>query len=594
MRKILLASLILILGFNNLGISQERELSTNIGLFGGLNINMHNPDFYTDGINNLFTKSSTGIGGNFGLIGNFPIDNTFVITSRLGYNMLNGELEDANNLPLNTNLAMFEITPGVQFHNLISGTDLYFLAGLEFGIPLTKNYEYEPTFLPEPISEDIPGVNTRIALALGVGYMFEISEDIYLTPEVSYRIPFSKVSNEENFTSWDVPQLRAGVSITFGFGKDGDTVKETPQPSEVSVGFKEVRAYDKNGNHKPADKITVEEVQYAEQFPLIPYVFFPEKSDVPDKKTQSLAAQSSETGSFNIEMLTSDAEKINSSTLDIVGTRMQKDKNIAIRIVGTLDGKAEANNKELAQKRAEFVKNYLVKNYGIAESRITAEAGALPSKPSSLRDPLGVEENRRVEIYPLNSNSNLFEPIVIQSDRQRLASPDVVEFIPYADSQDSIAGWELEIMQSGKLIKKYSGEGVPNPTQWSIMPNDLAANEIPIDYSFKAWTANNKYASENGTLPVEYFSITRKKTEERADRTISKFSLMLFDFNSPDVSELDQRVILNSIIPEIKFNSTVQIYGYTDLIGDADYNKKLALQRANSVRDILQYKVKDA
>ncbi|MDX9790933.1 MAG: OmpA family protein, partial [Candidatus Kapabacteria bacterium] len=108
------------------------------------------------------------------------------------------------------------------------------------------------------------------------------------------------------------------------------------------------------------------------------------------------------------------------------------------------------------------------------------------------------------------------------------------------------------------------------------------------------WTANNKYASENGTLPVEYFSITRKKTEERADRTISKFSLMLFDFNSPDVSELDQRVILNSIIPEIKFNSTVQIYGYTDLIGDADYNKKLALQRANSVRDILQNKVKDA
>ena len=69
---------------------------------------------------------------------------------------------------------------------------------------------------------------------------------------------------------------------------------------------------------------------------------------------------------------------------------------------------------------------------------------------------------------------------------------------------------------------------------------------------------------------------------------------MLFDFNSPELSELDQRIILNSIVPEVKFNSTVQIYGYTDVIGDADYNKKLALQRATNVRDFMQAKVKDA
>lgn len=590
MQKFILGLFITLLALSSSTFSQERVLNTNIGIYGGINMNMHSADFQlnppiSDGI---FNKSATGWGGNFGAIGNFPLDNTFVITGRLGYNMLGGEI--ANNATPSSNLIsklnMLEITPGMQFHNVI-GPDLYFLAALELGIPITSTYQFIST-----TDNEITGANTRIALALGVGYMFDITDKIYFSPEVSYRIPFSKVSADEEFTSWDVPQLRLGFNLTFGFGGDDDKVEEPKAAAGVNVGFKEVRAYDKNGNVKPASKISVEEVQYAEQFPIIPYVFFNEKSDEPNSKIHKFAG-SSEAGSFNIEVLDADAEKINSSTLDIVGIRMQKDKNIAIRIVGTLDGRSEANNKDLAQKRADFAKNYLVKTYGIDAARITAEAGNLPSKPSSLRDPMGVEENRRIEIYALNSNSSLFEPILIQSDRQRIASPDVIEFVPFAESQDSIAGWELEIMQSGKLIKKYAGEGIPDAKQWAIMPNDLAANEIPVDYSFKAWTNNNQHSSSNGTLPVEYFSITRKKTEERADRTISKFSLMLFDFNSPEVSELDKRVILNSIAPEIKFNSTVQIYGYTDVIGDADYNKKLALQRANNVRDFLKTKAKD-
>jgi outer membrane protein OmpA-like peptidoglycan-associated protein len=415
-----------------------------------------------------------------------------------------------------------------------------------------------------------------------------------LTPEVSYRIPFNHVSESPFFSTWDIPQLRVGLNLTFGFGKEEKTVTKELGPAEVNVGFKEVRAYDKNGNVKPATKISVEEVQYAEQFPIIPYVFFPEKSEQPDATTQSLSGSGNEAGVFKIENLESNAEKINSSTLDIVGARMQKDKNVAIKIVGTIDGRGEANNKELALKRAEFAKNYLVNTYGISDNRITTEAGSMPSKPSSLRDPLGIEENRRIEIYALNSSTDLFDPLVIQSDRQRLASPDVIEFVPYAETTDSIIGWELEVMQAGKLIKKYSGAGIPDASRWSILPNELAASEIPVDYTFKAWTNNKKTSTANGTIPVEYFSITRKKSEERADRTISKYSLMLFDFNSPEVSELDKKIMINSIVPAIKFNSTVQIYGYTDVIGDADYNKKLALQRAVNVQEFLKSNIKDA
>ncbi len=53
-------------------------------------------------------------------------------------------------------------------------------------------------------------------------------------------------------------------------------------------------------------------------------------------------------------------------------------------------------------------------------------------------------------------------------------------------------------------------------------------------------------------------------------------------------------MIEKNILPEIKYNSTVQIYGYTDRIGNDDYNKKLAERRANTVREVLQAKAKSA
>lgn len=588
-----LAFLFLLIAFCTESRSQVKEIPMNIGIYGGLNFNMHSPDFrMSTAVNSIFNKNATSLGGHFGFIGNFPLDNNFVITTRLGYNTLGGDLKSVDDSTLETSIGMLEITPGMQFHNLFSGLDLYLLAGLEIGIPISNSYTY---YLNGNAEQDIPEANTRIALALGAGWMFEPWDDVFLSPEISYRLPFGNVSNSASFDTWNIPQLRLGVNLTFSIESDEpEKMPEVKTVSDISVGFKEVRAYDKNGNMKTADKISVEELQYSELFPIVPYVFFDEKSEYPAKKTQNLVGISNQAGSFSIDNLSADAEKINSNTLDIVGLRMQKDKYMTIKIVGTLDGRSEANNKELAMKRAEFAKSYITSTYGIEENRITTESSNFPSKPSTLRDPLGVEENRRVEIYATSSVANALDPIVIKSDKQRLANPDIIEFIPFADTQDSIAGWDLEVMQAGRLIKKYSGTGKPQSSKWYIMPNDLAASEIPVDYSFKAWTVNQKRATASGTIPVEYFSITRKKTEERADRTISKFSLILFDFNSPDISEADRKILINNIIPEIKFNSTVQIYGYTDVIGDEDYNKKLAMQRAENVKSILSEKIKDA
>lgn len=604
MKKIMVLAVIVLLGAMNVAQSQEREIPFNIGLYGGLNFNMHTPNMTLLDINDpnnsiIYEDNQTSLGGNFGLILNVPLTNMFILTGRLGYNMVGGDIVDSESINTwKSNLNYLEITPGLQVHNLISGSGFYLMGGLEIGVPLTatRTVDYDDgdvqisPLLPEA---DIPDAATRVALALGVGWMFEIGNNVFLSPEVSFRLPFNNVSNNEFLKTWEVPQIRAGLALTFGLGKQKDQVVQDDTDAFLNVRMNSVKGIDRQGNKSDLRKISLEETQYTELFPLLPYVFFNENSDVPDPRTQTLAAKR-EAGSFTLESLEPDAIKINSSTLDIVGSRMQKDRNAAIRIVGTIDNANEKAGTGLAQRRADFAKNYLVTNYGIEANRITVETTGLPSKPSSSRDPEGVQENRRIEIYPINTNSTLLDPIIIESDRQRIAEPAIVEFSPAVESNNTIDGWELEIKQAGKVIKRLSGQGNVEDIQWSIMPNELAASEIPVDYTYHVWDNKGTKRSINGSVPVEYFSITRKKAEERPDRTISKYSLVVFDFNSPEVSEADRRVIMNNIVPSIKFNSTVQIYGYTDRIGDEKYNKELAGKRAESVLKILQSRARDA
>lgn len=586
--------------------SQENEIPLNIGIYGGLNFNMHTPNLtgvYVDEFGQVFPirykDNEIGLGGNFGLIANIPLNHMFVITGRLGYNMAGGQIVDSASVnTLRSSIDYIEFTPGLQIHNLISGSGLYFLGGLEFGFPMSPSYsvDFDDGVDPQPNfvdDEEIPDAATRIALALGVGWMFEISDNIFLSPEISFRIPFSEVSDNALYQTWEVPQIRAGLALTFGVSKQPDEIVQDEPDAVFNVGMNSVKGIDREGNRSDLRKISVEETQYTELYPLLPYVFFNENSDVPDPKTQTLAG-SREAGNFSSENLEPDALKINSSTLDIVGTRMQKDKNASIKLVGTIDNVNEKAGTGLAQRRAEFVKNYLVTNYGIEPNRITVETTGLPSRPSSSRDPEGVQENRRVEIYPVNTNSTLLDPIIIESERQRIADPTIVEFSPKVESSNDIGGWELEIKQAGRVIKRLSGQGNVEDIQWGIMPNELAASEIPVDYTYHVWDNKDNRKTINGSVPVEYFSITRKKSEERPDRTISKYSLVVFGFDSPEVSESDRRIIMNNIVPNIKFNSTVQIYGYTDRIGDEKYNKELAGKRAESVMKLLQSKARDA
>ena len=626
MKKIILLVLPILIGINLINLnaqSKEKDIPLNLGGYFGLNYNMHNGDFqYPSSFNNDqlvfvpvgFYGAESSLGLNGGFIINVPFDNMFVFSGRLGVHGAGADFTTEGGptfLPPTDSAVYFdsyesslmygEIDLFMQFHNIIPVDNLYLLAGLELGIPLTASYNrLETRIITDdlgvstqaqfPSTGDIVDTPLRIALALGAGYMMEIDDNIFLTPEVSFRLPFSNVSDFGGGTNndWNFAQLRAGVSLTFGFGSD--EVEKEPE-SSINIGLKDIRAYNKDGMAYSVDNIRVEEVKYTELFPIVPYVFYNEGSKYPSASTQTLAAER-ETGKFVIEDIEADAIEINKNTLDIIGYRMQQNTAADLKITGTVDNKTEKGKTALAKERAEQAKNYLVVNYGISPDRITVEGLAAPTKPSSTRVEDGVAENRRVEFT--SKDRTLLNPMLVEKEKSSIASPDLVEFVPEVTSTDSVTKWQLELSQSGKMIKTFNGGGNPNEIQWAIKPNQLSASDLPVEYNLSVENVKGKSNNITGSIPVEFISTSQRTQEVKPDKTISKFSLVVFDFDSPEISAQDKEIIDNNILPAIAYNSTVQIYGYSDRIGEENYNKKLALQRARNVEKYIGSKAKDA
>lgn len=601
-KTLIILTIFFALWFNSSVFSQDKVMPFNIGLYGGVGINSQNPSFYDITSITLDTflinNGNTSVGGVIGLIANFPINNTFTISGRLGYHNVSGQASTTMNTgeshTYKTNLSYFEISPILQIHNLFPVKPLYLLAGLEFGIPLSPTYDYtyyEPITPSQTTTLGIPFQNktNRIALAIGAGYIFDLAKNIYLTPEISYRLPFNNIDQGGFLDSWKVSQLRLGVNLTFGISSEEVPQEQVKENKYLELGEPKVTYNDDQMTAQPVDKIKVEEVQYNELYPLLPYVFYPQNKSVPEPTTATLSAQN-EAGEFKIDKLQQDAVKINTYTLDIVGTRLKDSKSKDLTITGTVDSKEGKTNKTLSKERADFCKNYLVANYGVDPSRINVIAGGFPAKPSSKIDPEGEAENRRAEI---SGNPDLLKPIVISGEKDRVTTPQIIDFSVDYKTNDSVSSYTLKYYQAGTLIHQIDGNGMPHNISWQIAPNQLLESQTPVDWEFTTTTTSGLTKTLNGSIPVDYFSFSRKKSENLPDKVVSKFSLVLFDFDSPVVSDQDKDILDKNVIPAISAKSTVQIYGYTDRIGDADYNKKLAAQRAENVKAYLQSKVQN-
>ncbi len=549
-----------------------------IGLWGGLGANLHAPDFSVNTVK--YDRTATGLGWNIGAGVSFPVASWVGLGVRAGYTRLDAELEgSAIDSLLQARLATVELFP----HALLWMGRLYFPIGLEVGIPATAAYERTGQ-----AARDIPQSTTRLALSPGVGYAFPLSSSVVLTPELSLRVPLSDVSGE--WKPWKVTQPRLSLGLQFLLARAPEAPKPTPAAPVVSV---TPGRLDEAGNFSAISRLRVEEVKLTEYFPLLPYVFFREQS-----KEMLGEYRLQAKGTFATDRLTMDALEVNRAVLDIVGERMQKYPTARLTLTGTTDGKQEARDAELPRRRAEAVREYLVNAWGISPERISVNARRMPEKPSTSTSPIpedrrdGDAENRRVELSA--TMPEILAPLPLEAQRQRLLTPEVIAWKADITAQSPVTSWELLLTQAGDTLEILRGSGAPSVQLWRVRPEALRAGEFPIEYLLRVTDANGRSAQTVGSLPVEYVSILRKRSEQLPDRTVTRFSLVLFDFDSDALTPENERVLQTLVLPAVTANSTVRIAGYTDRIGETNYNQDLSLRRARRVRDWLAARIPTA
>ncbi len=550
-----------------------------------------------------FTDGS-GTGVAFGALYQYPLISGLAFQVRGSYSIMGGSLSSREIIgngveggrvvnaevehTLDPKIAISSLEPMLVIGPF--GFPLAINLGLQAGSLISKTAEQKETLLA-PLtatftngsavrnagSGDFDAASFYVASITGLSYDIPVGTNFLVTPEVAYHF---NLSNAGSDAKWRGNALRLGVSVKMLLGiETPSTVVEGPSGITASVRASGLLA---DSSEQPIVQVRIEEFLGAQLRPLLNYVFFDDNSGTLPSRYNRLSQD--QALAFSIDKLHYlDALETYHHILNIIGRRMTEHPEATLRLVGcNAETPTEKGNVALAQGRAVSVRDYLVRTWNIPQDRITVESRGLPEKPSNINDRDGIAENRRVEIY--SNSARIMEP-VLTNDTIRSANPPGIRFRSIAAADAGVASWRLTAGQSGQTLKEFSGTGsVPAMLDWHLEEDQAHIPHFPkpIDYQLAVTdTKGQTYTVPTATITTDQITIQRKRRERTADKEINRYSLILFDFGSADISATN-RSIVDFIKSRITLNSTVSVTGYTDRLGDADFNQKLSDQRARA------------
>ena len=486
----------------------------------------------------------------------------------------------------------------------------------------------------------LPDPNIQIAPLAGISYELPMNADntLLLAPEVSYEMGASNVIAG---VDWKTNVLRLGLAVKFtsrsqeihreerrlvdtvewevpilaqNYARgeeqrverremlDGEevvveTIRRTdtifvkrpeviqPAPSSIAAAI-HATSVSADGVERPVARITVEEFSSTLMTPLLPYIFFDENSaSIPERYARLNPA---ETSTFDIDEINVPETMVPYYHLmDIVARRMQEHPSARITLTGTNQNRdGEKGNTTLSRNRAEQVKSYLVDVWKLDESRIDVRGRNLPEKAANTMTEDGAAENRRVEIA--SNDPEILFPIITR-DTLRRVDPPLIRFHPSVVADQPTGDWNVKAAQEQRELKGFKGTGnLPAILEWNIERQvaTIPRTSSPVVYTLDAEDNEGKMAAAQGTIEVEQITIRKKQQEMIDDYVVDRFSLILFDVRSSELNELHEPII-RLIREYIKPASRVKVTGYTDRLGNSDYNQKLAEQRAATVAKAL-------
>lgn len=496
----------------------------------------------------------------------------------------------------------------------------------------------------------IPIDGFRAALVCGLIYdiPIDLNEKFIVSPQFSFSYGFSDVA--KNF-SWDVNTLRAGVILkyaplaekkqihTIDYETENieliDTIKIKKLEIEQNIiqegltkiyidtirvgNIKKISTVklrvdtlfipdtiSKNksrgddaltvwATNESSEKFQISEIR-VEDFlsttiqPILNYIFFYENSaDIPQRYVK-LAKENIDEFDFNF-LKNKPTLEVYSNILNILGCRMKNKPKSKITITGCNAG-LNFEDPTISEKRASTIKNYLTEVWDIDPKRINLKYRNLPLKSSTLNDTDGVAENRRVEIT--SDDWDLLAPLVLR-DTFRVVSPLFLKFNFDYKKRMNIKKWKVNVFTDDKIIKTFDSDGIlPDSVLWDLNERQDVIYDITKGFYFQVEAIDNKnmlIKSNIEKINVDHITIHKKILINEGDKKIDRYSLILFDFNTANLGTTNSK-IMNFINSNINESSYVIVEGFTDRVGDEQYNLELSKRRAMSVWKSINAKIK--
>lgn len=601
----IVVSILMLTGSAILLQAQELQYSTPSWWFGaaaGENFNFHRGSIQN--LNSNFTAPvvfdhGDGAGLYLAPLVEFHNPGSWLgIMFQAGYDNRKGSFKEviaSCNCPadLSANLRYITLEPGLRFTPFRSRFYLY--AGPRLAFTLNKSFTYkqgpDPATPDQDRKADVTGDfsnthKTLFSAQFGAGYDIPFSSQnrqtqSVISPFVSFQPNLGQ--SPRSIETWNLTTLRVGAALKFGRGR------QIPTPALVEIPVPEVIFSVNSPKNIPVER------RMRESFPVLNYIFF--KKGSTEISNSYVLLRRDQVKDFKEDQLEVHAPKYLSSrsqqemtvyynVLNILGDRMGKNAFANIILVGSSE-----NGPEDGKMMAESVKRYLVDVFGIHPLRIGIEGRNKPKNPSeqpgsTLDLELLRESDRRVTIESYasvllmefqNGPDAPLKPVEINLVQE--APLDSYVSFHVDGANEAFTFWSLEIRDElGKMqyFKTYTQETVLVPGK-NILGNRPEGNYKVV---MVGHTKSGKTVTKETTVHMVLW--TPAKDEQGLRYSV------IFEFDKAKTITIYEKYLTDIVTPSIPYGATVLIHGYTDIIGEAAYNKTLSLARADGVRTIIE------
>lgn len=595
-------------------------------------------------------RSGTGIGLSAGVFMEIPLPFGLFAGMRATFIRLNGWLKEKEStwvrLQDDTLLGVFEHNLKIEYStlgfepnlrwNFLLGASI--LVGARIASPIEKKFQQWESLI-EPAdrgifvdtqtrrrndySGDIPEAKSvQTDFNFGFEYTFPLNKagSLWLVSNVTYRLGLTNVVSS---LDWKINSLQLQLALRYRPVKIPEPIKEKPIEEfekiytidTIIVENENIRTnrfvygkeiFDTTIAIEPGKiihKITISRIdtifqvpkpiavlstntrtihvstQFVTQaFPLLPILFFEHNSsDIAD-----FYSKLKNQNEFNINNLPTQPLELNREILNIIGHRLLENPNAKITLWGYSDSTTEAGNCRLARRRAESVKNYFTKVWNIPTGRIiirTSETNCMPKERTITKNDSGFAENRRVEIT--SDNPLILEPVAKRRYLEILDyKPDSLIFDPTQSIVSAIKNWKIEVFRAEEPIFTYS-----NDSEFKIISKEINHNLLEQITQNEVLIARLTITDVAGNTATNFKEI--KVISDTSEYEIQRLSLILFDVSSAVIPQLKREEILRFL----KTNSELtqaRIIGYSDILGDRDFNYTLSEKRAKKTMELIK------